>query len=91
MKDQTTSWIGTGLSAVFTALQTNEVLQIISFIFSIICSIATLSFTFYKWYKKASQDGKIDVEEVEEGVNIIKDGMDDLKETIDDKTRGSNK
>lgn len=72
--------IGTSTSAVGTAMQTSEVLQIISLILTIIGSIITILMAVLNWWKKAKADGKIDKEEVDELITIIGDGADDIKD-----------
>jgi len=80
--------IGTLLSATGTALQPNEVLQIISLIITIIGALVTTGFTLYSWWKKAKADGKIDKDEVKEAIDIIQDGAEDIKDALDDKKKG---
>ena len=78
------SWIGgiigTSVSATGTALQTNEVLQTISLIITILGGVITIVFALLGWYQKAKADGKIDKDEIKEATDIIKDGVDELKE-----------
>ena len=77
---------GTALSAVGTGLQTSEVLQIISLVLTIIGSIITIVMAIMNWWKKAKADGKITSDEIQEGIEIIQDGLDDLKDkTKEDK------
>lgn len=86
------SWIGgiigTSVSATGTALQTNEVLQTISLIITILGGIITIVFALLGWYQKAKADGKIDKDEIEEAVDIIKEGTEDIKDALDDKKKG---
>lgn len=86
------SWIGgiigTSVSATGTALQTNEVLQTISLIITILGGIITIVFALYGWYQKAKADGKIDKDEIKEAVDIIKEGTEDIKDALDDKKKG---
>lgn len=78
--------IGTGLSAVGTATQTNEILQTVSLIITIIGGLITfIVLPLLNWYNKAKQDGKIDAEEIKEGVQIITDGSEKVKDEIDKK------
>ena len=78
--------IGTGLSAVGTATQTNEILQTVSLIITIIGGLITfVVLPILNWYSKAKQDGKIDAEEIKEGVQIITDGSEKVKDEIDKK------
>ena len=89
------SWIGgiigTSVSATGTALQTNEVLQTISLIITILGGIITIVFALLGWYQKAKADGKIDKDEIEEAVDIIKEGTEDIKDALDDKKKGDKK
>lgn len=78
---------GTALSAVGTGLQTSEVLQIISLVLTIIGSLITITMAIINWWKKAKADGKITSDEIQEGIEIIQDGLDDLK----DKTQKEDK
>lgn len=74
---------GTGSCAVGTALQTNEVLQTISMIITILGGIVTLIvLPILNWYHKSKQDGKITHEEIKEGVETLNDGLDKLDKKI---------
>jgi len=78
--------IGTALSAIGAGLQTNEILQTISIIITIIGGLITfIIMPFVNWYKSAKKDGKIDTEELKDGINIIVDGSEKIKEEIDKK------
>lgn len=73
--------VGTTLSAVGTASQTNDVLQTISLVITILGGIITFIIVpLVNWYMKAKQDGKITKDEIKEGVDIIVDGVDKLKD-----------
>lgn len=77
---------GTSVSAVGTGLQTSEVLQIISLVLTIIGSLITISMAIISWWKKAKADGKITSDEIQEGIKIVQDGLEDLKDkTKEDK------
>lgn len=72
---------GTTLSAIGTAIQTQEVLEIISMIITIIG--ATISFIvvpIISWWKHAKADGKITTTEMKEGIDIIQEGIEDIKQ-----------
>ena len=75
---------GTVLSAVGTGLQTSEVLQIISLVLTIIGSLITIAMAIINWWKKAKADGKITSEEIQEGVEIIQNGINDLKDKTEE-------
>lgn len=66
------SWAGT-TATVASALVNTEVREVISWVVTILVGIVTLGFTIYSWYKKASADGKITKEEVEELTDVLKE------------------
>lgn len=61
---------------VFTALQPNEIFQIIQLILAILTSCVILAYKIYSWYKEAKKDGKITSDELKQ---IGKDSEEDLK------------
>jgi hypothetical protein len=71
--------LGIGLQAIFTAIQTDEVLRWISFGFTLVSVILTIAYNIWRWYRKSKEDGKISMDEVDELVDIVKDGSDSLK------------
>lgn len=71
--------LGIGLQAIFTAIQTDEVLRWISFGFTLVSVILTIAYNIWRWWKKSKEDGKISMKEVDELGEIIKDGSDSLK------------
>lgn len=73
---------GTITSIVGTSMQTNELLQMISLILTIIGTIITIAMALLNWYKQAKKDGKIDSNEIKDAVDIISDGASKIKETI---------
>ena len=85
--------LGIGLQAIFTAIQTDEVLRWISFGFTLVSVILTIAYNIWRWYRKSKEDGKITKDEVDELVDIVKDGSDSLTNTIkegkDNDTRGN--
>ena len=85
--------LGIGLQAIFTAIQTDEVLRWISFGFTLVSVILTIAYNIWRWWKKSKEDGKISMKEVDELGKIIKDGSESLtnaiKEAKDNDTRGN--
>lgn len=77
--------IGTSVSATGTAIQTNEILQTISIVITIIGTLITIAMAIITWWKNAKKDGKIDKDEINEGLNIIKDGIEQIKDKTKDK------
>ena len=81
--------VGTLLSATGTALQTQEVLQIISLCITIIGAIISMIILpLLTWYKNAKKDGKITEDEIKEGAETLKEGIEGVKQTLDDKKKG---
>lgn len=81
---------GTSIAAISTAAQTNEGLQTIQLIVTICAAAVTfltgivgLVVRIISWYKKAKSDGKIDESEWEELGGIVKEGVNDGAQTID--------
>ena len=76
--------IGTTLSIIGTAMQTNEILETISLVITIIGGVITfIVVPILNWYRHAKKDGKIDTGEIKEGLNIIVDGSERVKDEID--------
>ena len=76
---------------VLAILQTNEVFQIIEFVVSIVVSIILLVYRIWKWWKEANKDGKITKDEIEDGINIVIGGVDEIKDKIDKDHDDANK
>ena len=78
--------IGTILSGIGAGLSLEQVQQIISIISTcigaIIVLVSGIIIPFVKWYKKAKADGKITKEEIEEGKEIITNGVEDIKNVV---------
>lgn len=64
--DEIVGFGGTAFGTIMTAIQANEVLQIIQAILTVIGLLITISYTIWKWYRKAKEDGKIEPQEVDE-------------------------
>ena len=82
--------IGTALSAIGTTLQTNEVLETISLVITIIGGVITFIITpLINWYNKSkTNDNKIDIDEVQEAIEIISRGSEKIKEQVDNNEKG---
>lgn len=81
--------IGATLGAVGTATQTNETLETISLIVTIIGAI--LSFIvcpLLSWFNRAKKDGHIDSEEIEELTKDISKGLNEIGDALDDRKKG---
>ena len=82
--------IGTTLSAIGTGLQTNEVLQTISLIITIIGGLITfIIMPLINWYNKSkTNDDKIDADELQEAIKIISNGSEKIKDQVDNNEKG---
>lgn len=65
-------------------VEINNILSTISSIIAIIISLLTLCGLVRKWFKKSMEDGKITEEEVDEGINLISNGLSDIKEHVEE-------
>ena len=92
MKKSLFSLLGNALSVVGVALTPQElenaehitaiICMIVGLLITIICSIVI---PLIKWWKKAKADGKITEDEIKEGVEIIENGINELKEDKEEK------
>lgn len=83
---------GTALSATGTATQTNETLQTISLIITIVGGLITLIIIpLYTWYKNAKKDGKITKEEIDDGLDTLQEGIKGIKDIVDDTKKKGDK
>ena len=88
-KELITGTIGTAVSAVGTATQTNEMLQTISLVITIIGGLITFIIVpIVSWYQKAKKDGKIDTNEAKEGAKIIIEGSQEIKNQVEEQKKG---
>ena len=74
------STICTAVAGTSTAIQPNQVLQYIQLAITIIAGLISIILGLRAWWKDAKKDGKIDKEEVEDALNIIGDGLNDIKD-----------
>ena len=81
--------IGTALSAIGAGISVEEMQAILSIICTVLGIIITLItgviIPLIKHFKKASEDGKITKEEIKEGVNIVVDGVEQIKDKVNKK------
>ena len=64
---------GNGIGYVLASIQSNQVLQIIEFVFSAILTLTILAYRIWKWTIEAKKDGKITKEELDELGQIIEE------------------
>lgn len=81
-------WAGNSLAVVFTAIQPNQIFQIISLVLTILSILTTTAFTIYKWHKTAKEDGKITKEELEELLKIGGETAQQIIDAVDEYNQG---
>ena len=89
LKTFVSATLGATLGAVGTATQTNDTLETISLIVTIIGAI--LSFIvcpLLSWFNRAKKDGHIDTEEIEELTKGISKGLDEIGDALDEHKKG---
>ena len=67
------AWTGSVFGTICTALQTDEIFRWIQLGLTILSTLVAISFTIWKWWKKASKDGKITPDEVDELMDDLND------------------
>ena len=80
------NYVWTGINAcqyLGVLFQVDTVFKWIQFGLAIICSGILLAYRIWKWHKDASKDGNIDKEEIDQLVDIVKDGAEEIKSDID--------
>lgn len=82
MSDKFQDIVGITFQSMLTISQTDEIFRIISLVLTIISAIVVLARNIYEWYIKAKKDGKIDADEGKELIDIVDDGVNDLKDNI---------
>lgn len=86
-KELITGSVGTALGVAGTAAQTNEILQTVSLVLTIMGALVSFVIVpLLNWYSNAKRDGKITKEEANEGLATLKKGLQDL-----DDLKGANK
>lgn len=81
MKNELTfGTIGTALGIVGTATQTNELLETVSLVITIIGAlISFIIVPLLNWHSKAKKDGKITSDEIQEAARIAAQGIEEAE------------
>lgn len=77
--------IGNGLQYAISLAQVEDALRIAGIVLSVIISVLIIIDKVITWWKNAKADGKITEDEIKEGVEIIKDGTQEIKNHIEGK------
>lgn len=68
---------------ILVVVQSKELFEWISLILAILSTILIIIMNVRKWWKEAKKDGKIDEDEVDELIDIVSDGVEDIKDKVD--------
>lgn len=71
-----------GVAVVSTAVQTNQTFQIISIVLTCVSIAVSLAFNVWKWWKLATKDKKITIDEIDELHEHIQNAIDETEKTI---------
>lgn len=94
MKNNNYDFLTNALGVAMTAVQTNEIFQLISLILTCISITFSMIFTIWKWYHNATADGKIDKNEFDDImnetgaiINRIDNKLNDLNDKLNKKDK----
>lgn len=87
MKNNNYDFLTNALGVAMTAVQSNEIFQLVSLILTCISITFSMIFTIWKWYHTATADGKIDKKEIDELMNEIDDKLNNLNDELNRKDK----
>ena len=79
-KELVGSVICTAVAGTSTAIQPDVIFQYIQMGLTILATLITIILGLRAWWKDAKKDGKITDEEIKQGVSIINDGVEQIKD-----------
>ena len=82
MQEKPVNYIASAVACITTALQSDEIFSYVSLSLTILSIIVSLAFTIYRWYKVATNDGKIDKEEIDVLMKNINEGVNELNDAV---------
>lgn len=68
------------LQSFLTLAQTDEIFRIVSLVLTILSCLIVLVRNIYNWYIEAKKDNKIDKDEIKDLIDIVGDGVNDIKD-----------
>lgn len=68
------------LQSFLTLTQTDEIFRIVSLVLTILSCLVVLVRNIYNWYIEAKKDNKIDKDEIKDLIDIVGDGVNDIKD-----------
>lgn len=93
MKEKPINYIASAVACITTSLQSNEIFSYVSLSLTILSIVVSLAFTIYRWYKVATDDGKINKEEIDDLMKNINEDINELNDAVNnfDKKERNNK
>ena len=85
MKKFRVDYVFDGIALALAGVQVEEVMKWVQLALGIVATIISLAFSLWQWWKKAHADGKITEEEIKDGIDILKNGTNEIKDHLDDK------
>lgn len=84
--------IGAGLGIIGTATQTNETLQTISLVVTILGALVSfIVVPLLNWFLAAKKDGVITKDEIKDGLEIAKKGAEEVKKATEEAQKAKEK
>ena len=80
MKKFRLDYIFDGIALALAGIQVEELFKWLQLGLGILATLLSIAFSIWQWWKRASKDGRITEEEIQEGIDILKKGEDDLKD-----------
>lgn len=80
MKKFRLDYIFDGIALALAGIQVEEVFKWVQLSVGLLATILSVAFTLWQWWKRAKKDGKITEEEINEGIDILNNGIDELKD-----------
>ena len=90
MQEKPVNYIASAVACITTAMQNNEIFSYVSLSLTILSIVVSLAFTIYKWHKTATDDGKIDKEEIDDLMHNINDSINDLNDAVNNYDKKEN-
>lgn len=79
-KELVGSVICTAVAGTSTAIQPDVIFQYVQMGLTILATLITIILGLRAWWKDAKKDGKITKDEIEQGISIINDGVEQIKD-----------
>lgn len=82
MREKPINYVASAVACITTALQSNEIFSYVSLALTTLSIVVSITFTIYRWYKVATDDGKIDKDEIDDLMKNINEGVNELNDAV---------